>query len=316
MRISVSAAADWLREHDHYTILTHRRPDGDTVGSAAALCLGLRQLHKDASLFPNRQITPRLKPYTQGLTGPSLEGRTPVAVDISSVSLFPFGAEAVSALLCIDHHGSNDDYAASTLVDAACAACAELVYQVLLELGATITPQIADALYLGLSTDTGCFQYANVTEQTFRIAAELKALGADCYTINKVMFSTKSLSRLRVEAYLTEHLEFYAGGLVGICALPEAVMEDLGVTEDDADGLSGFAREVEGVQIAGMLREIEDGLGKISLRTDTAYDAAAICRHLGGGGHKGAAGASVPGGIDGARQALLNAIAEQTGLSL
>ena len=155
-----------------------------------------------------------------------------------------------------------------------------------------------------------------MTEQTFRIAAELKALGADCYGINKLMFATKTLSRLRVESYLTEHLEFYAGGLVGICALPESVMQELGVTEDDADGLSGFAREVEGVQIAGMLRQIEDGLGKISMRTDTAYDAAAICRLLGGGGHKGAAGASVPGGIQGARQALLGAIAQQTGLSL
>ena len=316
MLISIPAAADWLREHDHYTILTHRRPDGDTVGSTAALCLGLRAMGKDAALFPNRQITPRLEPYTLGLTDSALEGRTLLAADISSVSLFPFGAEDVSVRLCIDHHGSNDDYAARTLVDASCAACAELIYQVLLTLGVTVTPKIADALYLGLSTDTGCFQYANVTAQSFRIAGELKALGADCYGINKTMFATKSLSRLRVEAYLTDHLAFYAGGLVGICALPEAVMAELGVTEDDADGLSGFARDVEGVQIAGMLREIEDGQGKISLRTGTEYDAAAICRHLGGGGHKGAAGASVPGGIEGARQALLKAIRAQTGLDV
>lgn len=316
MTIDLQAAAVWLREHDNYTLLTHRRPDGDTIGSAVGLCLGLRSLGKNAVLFPNSQITPRLSPYVQGLTDPALEGRTLVAVDISDTILLPFGAEEVLPALCVDHHGSNRDYAGLTLVDSKAAACAELVVRLLEELEVSIGPAMANALYLGLCTDTGCFQYANVTPATFRTAARLQELGADCYAINKVMFATKSLGRLRLESYLTEHLELRAGGRVGLCQLPEALLQSMGVTEDDADGLSGFARSVEGVQIAVMLREVEDGMGKVSLRTGMDYDSAAICRRLGGGGHKGAAGASVPGGIPGAREAILQAIRDETGLEV
>ncbi len=316
MQIDICTAAAFLQQNDRYTILTHRRPDGDTVGCAAALCLGLRQLGKDAALFPNEQITPRLAPYTEGLTSPKTAGRTIVAADISTCTLLPFGAEKLNIALCIDHHASNDDFADNTLLDASAAACAELVFRLLQQLSVCITTDIANALYLGLSTDTGCFQYANVTAETFLTAANLIKLGAQTYAINKVMFATKSLPRLRLEAYLTDHLEMYANGRVGLCQLSQDLIDRMGVTEDDADGLSGFARCIEGVQIAGMLREIEGGLGKISLRTGTDFNAAAICERMGGGGHRGAAGASVPGGIPGARAALLQAIAQETGLEL
>lgn len=316
MRITPDAAARWLREHDDFVILTHRRPDGDTIGSGAALCLGLRAVGKRAELYPNRQITPQLEPYTRGLNGAEspAENSTIVAVDISAVSLLPLGGEDLSAALCLDHHGSNEDYAACTCVRPECASCAELIYEVLLALGAPVTKQIADALYLGVSTDTGCFQYANVTAETFRTAAALAEAGADCYGINKVMFATKSRARLQLESYLTAHMELLAQGRVGICTLPQAQIDRIGANEDDANGLSGFARGLEGVQIAVMLRDIEGGQCKISLRTGTEHDSAAICRHLGGGGHKGAAGATVDGDFAAARAAILDAIRLETGL--
>ena len=172
----------------------------------------------------------------------------------------------------------------------------------------TVTKRIAECLYVAISTDTGCFKFSNTTSNTHRTAAALIEAGADVYPINKLFFDTKSFSRLRMEAKLTETMEFYADGTVGVCVMPKRLLAEFSATEDDLDSISGFARSIEGVQIGVMIREVEDGLGKISLRTEAPYDAAQICGLLGGGGHAAAAGASVPGGIEGAKAAILQAL--------
>ncbi len=320
MTIDVKTAAQFLREHDNYLILTHRRPDGDTVGCAVALCRGLRGLGKRADILQNPQFTARYAEYLTGLTTDEApDGACIVSVDTASTGLLLLGAEALASRveLAIDHHGTNDEYAKATLVRGELAACGELIYEVLRELGAVITPEIAEAIYVAVSTDTGCFRYSNTTSNTLRVAAEMKDLGADTYHVNKVIFSTKSIARLRLEAFLIDTLELRAGGKVGICVLPASVLLDLGATEDDADDIAGFARSVEGVEVAVMLREVEGGRGKISVRTDgDRISAAAICKRVGGGGHKGAAGATLACGISEAKTAILEAIGAETGLNV
>ena len=170
---------------------------------------------------------------------------------------------------------------------------------------------MAEALYVAISTDTGCFRYSNVTANTFRCAAACVAAGAEIFPINRTFFEIKRRARLQLEAYLVEHMEFFAGGKVAVSAIPQALMEELGLTEDDIDDISGFGRAVEGVELAAMLREVENGRGKISVRTSPAFNAAKICARLGGGGHPGAAGATVEGGIPAARTAILAAIGEE-----
>ncbi|MDD3164234.1 MAG: DHH family phosphoesterase [Oscillospiraceae bacterium] len=311
MRIDLTAAAAWLREHDNFVILTHRRPDGDAVGSAGALCMGLRQLGKRAVVLENPQFTPLYRPYLRDCVGAMPENPTIVSVDMATENLLLLTHEPVAGKtqLAIDHHESNDDYAALTAVRADYAACGEAIYEILRMLGVTIDAAIGEALYVAISTDTGCFRYANTSAHTFTIAAALKTLGVEQYKINKLLFATKTLARMRLEARLTETIEFYAGGLIGLCTMPQAMMDELGVSEDDADGVSGFARSVQGVQIGVMIREVEQGAGKISLRTGDSFNASELCRTLGGGGHRAAAGATVPGGIDAAKQAVLAAIA-------
>ena len=300
----------FLRGHDNFVILTHRRPDGDTIGSAAALCRGLRQLGKTAFVLTNEQFTPRFQPFLDGLTCDALPaGATVISADIASEGLLSFDAMRLQLMpVCaVDHHGSNS-LACPKLVEADKAACGEIVYAVLTELGVTVTKQIAECLYTAISTDTGCFKFSNTTANTHRTAAALIAAGADVYPINKLFFDTKSFARLRLEAKLTDTMEFYAGGAVGVCMMPKSLLAEFTVTEDDLDSISGFARSIEGVRIGVMIREVEDGLGKISLRTEAPYDASAICQRLGGGGHAAAAGASVPGGIEGAKAAILQAL--------
>lgn len=304
--------AEFLRRNDNFLIINHRRPDGDAVGSAAALCLGLRAMDKTAQIWHNPQTVERHKPYLAGLESDTApEGATLVSVDMATEGLLPVNGMdfAGKILLSIDHHMSNEGYARYTNVVPQCAACGELLLDILKEL-VDITPEMAKALYLAISTDTGCFQYSNVTAATLRAAAELKELGADTYAVNKVMFGTKTIARLRLEAALTESVEFYAGGMVGICAITNALMDSLGATADDTDDLSGFPRGILGVSISVMLQELREGGTKISLRTGEGYSASDICARLGGGGHKAAAGATVEGGIEAAKTAVLTALRE------
>ena len=234
-------------------------------------------------------------------------------MDIASLGLLSFDAEELSLgeqiALAIDHHGSND-LNAPKLVEADSAACGEIILELLELLGVTLTEKLANALYLAISTDTGCFKYSNTTAHTHEAAARLIHAGADTYPINKAFFDTKSFARLRLEAELTRSIELYAGGLVGLCTMPKSLLQELGISEDDVDSISGFARSIEGVEIGIMIREVEDGGGKISLRTSENYNASELCKALGGGGHAAAAGATVPGGIPGARHAILSLLAQ------
>lgn len=316
-KLTNKETADFLRNHDNFLIINHRRPDGDAVGSASALCLGLRRLGKTAYVWKNPQTTERFMPYLQGLETETISpDATIVSVDMATEGLLPLNGEVFRGKveLSIDHHISNESYAVYTNMQHQCAACGELLLDILRELG-EITKEMANALYLAVSTDTGCFQYSNVTANTFKIAGELKQLGADTYPINKVMFGTKSIARLRLEAALTEGVEFFAKGAVGITTITNHLMESIGATDDDVDDISGFARGMEGVEIGVMLRELREGGVKISLRTGENHNASDICAILGGGGHKAAAGATVYGTVREAKEKILEAI-EKTGVVL
>lgn len=304
-------AAAWLRSRDHFRILTHRNPDGDTIGCASALCRGLRALGKTAHILENPQFTARYGRWLRGLTAADVgPEHTVISVDMASEALLPDNAadQAGNIRFAVDHHGSNTGFAECSYVVPDAAACGELVYALLQELGAAITPDIAEAVYLAVSTDTGCFQYANTTSNTLRVAADMRDAGCDAYAVNKLFFGTKSVPRLQLEARLTESMELLGRGRIAVCRIPACWMAELGLTEDDIDSIAGFPRAVEGVEIGVMIRELPDGRSKISMRTGAQADASAICAHLGGGGHRGAAGATVALGLVAAKAAVLAAL--------
>ena len=309
--------AELLLRRDNYLIFNHRRPDGDAVGCAAALCRGLRALGKTAWVYRNPQTTSRYLPYLQGLETDAVpEGACIVSVDTATPGLFPLDSDFEGqVVLSIDHHISNEGYAEYTNLQPAAAACGEVILDILEQLNAPISKETAEALYVAISTDTGCFQYSNVTVDTFRAAARLKELGADTFPINKTLFGTKSIGRLRLDAALTDSVIFYGGGIVGVCTLTNAMLDALGATEDDVDDISGFSRSIEGVEIGVMIRELNDSTSKISLRTGEGYNASDICALLGGGGHRAAAGATIQGTVEDAKRQVLAAI-ESSGVTL
>lgn len=303
--------ADWLLARDRFVILTHRKPDGDTVGSAAALCRSLRQVGKSAWILDNPEFTPLLKPLTEGLTKESPEeGDLLVAVDVAADTMLP---KVHSHLkndidLRIDHHGSGREYTPRELVESDSASCAEIIWELLADLGADLDPQIADALYVGISTDTGCFRYANTTAHCFDAAADCLASGADVFGWNSRIFETNSLAKLRLQGWIVEHAKFYCGGKVAVCALPKAVEEGFGVDEDDMNNTASFLRSIEGVCMSALLREVNEDNTKASLRAIPGYDAAAICALFEGGGHTGAAGCSIRTPLAEAEKAMTEAV--------
>ena len=297
-KLTRTEASEFLKARDHFVILTHVRPDGDTVGSAAALCLGLRSLGKTAHVLYNPGVTPRYAWLHQGLTVEGAgEGDTILSTDVASPQMLPpeFESLAQRVALRIDHHGSATSFGEYELVDPHSASCAEVVFDVLEILGCPMTPGLVDALYVGLSTDTGCFRFANTTAHTFRTAAVCAQYGARIFELNQQLFETNTLGKLRMQAWIVEHMKLLEGGSMAVCAIAREVEEQIGVTSDDMDNISNFPRTVAGVNMAATLRQTPQGEVKLSVRAVPGYDASAVAQRFGGGGHKGAAGGILKG---------------------
>ncbi|HBK03455.1 MAG TPA: phosphoesterase RecJ domain-containing protein [Clostridiales bacterium] len=312
-KLRKTEAAAFLVSHDHYAILTHRRPDGDTLGCGAALCRGLRKLGKTAYILENPEISDRFRWLHMGLTKETAEtGDTVVSVDVASPSMLPacFQSLQGSIALRIDHHASATSFTQEELVDAASASCAEIVWDVLEEMGVEPDRDIAEAVYVGVSTDTGCFRYANTDAHTFLTAAKCAQAGARIYELNQELFETNTLAKLKMQGWIVEHMQMLAEGKMAICAIPRQVELDIGVTQDDMDNISSFPRTVAGVCIAATLRETGEGDVKISVRAIPGYDATRVTEPFGGGGHKGAAGASLKMSLEDAASAVEKAMLE------
>ena len=302
-------AAQWLLAQDRIVILTHRRPDGDTIGSAAALCLGLRQLGKTAHVLVNAEVTPKYAHLLEGLTKvEAWASDTVISVDVAAFSMLPEPFKKYSISLRIDHHENRESFTDNELVDPTAAACGDIIFDLLQEMQVKLDPPLANALYTAVSTDTGCFRYANTTDHSFRVAAACAAVSKDLFAINQQLFDTNSLARLRVQGYMVANARFLQDGKVAICPLPRSVEQELGASEDDLENISGFPRSIEGVKLAVTLREEPNGRIKISARAVPGCDAAELCAKFGGGGHKGAAGASMDMTMDEAVAAVIAAL--------
>ena len=305
--------ARFLKEHDRFLLVTHRRPDGDTLGSAALLCRGLRKLGKTAHVLYNPEITEKYAGLLAGLTKDAAEETdTVVTVDVASPNMLGnyFTHLQDRAVLRIDHHGSATSFTPHELVEPETAACGEIVYGVLKEMGAVLDTAMAEALYTAVSTDTGCFRYANTTANTLHTAADCLEAGANTFRLNQILFETNSLGRLRLQGWLVENAVFLQEGKVAICALPLSKERELNLTEDDLENISGFPRTIAGVKIAATLRQESADTVKMSVRAVPGCDAAAICRKFGGGGHAGAAGASMKLSMEEAVEAVKAAMPE------
>lgn len=298
-KIDEQKSAELLKGSDNILILTHRNPDGDTLGSAFALLHALKSLGKNVVVDCSDQIHQKYSYMWQDNESiyceKSSKAFSPdfvVAVDVADEKLL--GSELLekygsSIPLCIDHHISNTEYAENLCLRERSATC-EIIFDVVKILGVKINKIIADCIYTGITTDTGCFRYSSVTPDTHIKAAELIGCGADFSNINRIMFETKTRSYFRLEELVLKSIEMYFSGKCAVVTITQDMFKESGSNESECDGIASLPRKIDGVLAGITFRERTDGSYKVSLRTYAPVDAAKICGYLGGGGHARAAG--------------------------
>jgi phosphoesterase RecJ-like protein len=295
-----------LRVSDKLLLTTHENPDGDALGSLLAMHRILEQLGKDSLMYMSPDEFPLPWEY-RGFTFDGLVGappgdiaeRTIVFLDCGNIDRMPVDFLQADGLhiLNIDHHHDNTRFGTVNLVCPTASSTAEIVWRLAKELGAEITPGIADALYVGLITDTGRFMYENTSAESHRMAAELIEAGVEPHQVYRRLWEDLPFRRLQLLQRALASIERYDDGTITLAHLEKRDYDETGALETDSEGVVDHLRAVEGTRIAVLVRDLladgRNGVRKVSLRaTDGSVDVSRIARAFGGGGHPQAAGFS------------------------
>lgn len=307
--------ADILKSKNCVYVLTHRYPDGDTLGSAYALCRALQIMGKKCKVLCHDPIPSKFSFMNDYVKHEDFEPEYIIAVDVADIKLLGNKLSTYSEKInmCIDHHMSNKNYADVTFVDAMSAAAAEIVYELLQNLGVPIDEEIATCLYVGISTDTGCFKYSNTTAKTHKIAYELINKNINLAKINSELFEIKSKEALSVERMVYSTLEYFFKGKCAMIQLTQSMLEQAGINDNELEGIASIPRQIEGVKIGITIREKKSNVFKISVRTSEDINAIEICETFGGGGHPRTGGCTIEGELDDVKEKILNVIKNKYG---
>ena len=295
-----------LRQADKLLLTTHENPDGDALGSLLAMHWILKQLGKDSVMFMSPDEFPLPWEYREwtfddlvGEPPADVGERTVVFLDCGNIDRMPvdFLQREGVHILNIDHHHDNTRFGTVNLVAPEASSTAEIVYRLAKELGAEITPPIADALYTGLVTDTGKFMYENTSPEAHRMAAELIEAGVEPHQVHRRLYEDLPFRRLQLLQRALASVERYDDGSITMAHLVKEDYVATGASEQDSEGIVDHMRAVEGTAVAVLVRELlseeRNGMRKVSLRaTDGRVDVSRIAREFGGGGHPQAAGFS------------------------
>ena len=304
-RSDLQAVADALRSHDRFLLVTHENPDGDALGSLLATKLALDALGKDSEMYLHGDAPLPREYGFMGLDG--LRRRLPddvgervlVALDCANESRMgpvPELLEQAPLTLDIDHHHDNSRFGDVNLVVGDASSTGEVLRDVFAELEVVLTPEIAEALYIAVVTDTGRFQYTNTTPKALRLAAELVEAGADVHRVFQGVYESVEFAKLKLLARALDRAQVYEGGRLVVSHLLRSDFTALNAAEAYSEGIIDYLRAVEGAEMAALIREPPRREGpkrRVSLRaSNDELDVSAIARKSDGGGHRQAAGFS------------------------
>ena len=308
--ITVQQAAEYLINADNILLLSHKNPDGDTVGSAGGLMFALKKMGKTCAVACNDEIPQKYDFLNLDIFKGQFIPDCIVAVDVADTKLLgdKMAEYADSIDLCIDHHPSNTGYAKMVCCDGALPAAAQLVLQVVQAMGVELDESIANCLYTGLMTDTGCFKYSATTAQTHIAAAELLKAGAWHDFIANRFFMSKSRRTIALEKYALNTLEYYFDDRCAVIELSSEILRETSAQQGDFEGISAMPRTIEGVDVGITIRQVSESLFKVSVRTNENANANEIAAGLGGGGHTKAAGCEVMGSMESVKNAILREV--------
>ena len=324
----MQAVAAALRENDRFLVTSHEAPDGDALGSLLAMGLALRKLDKDVVMFlggpaplPGEYRFLELKQRGLVRTRPSdFAERVLVAVDCASaarVGAEPGVVDAARFTINIDHHHDNPRFGDLNLIVPDASSTGEVLADLFPELGVALTPEIAEALYIALVTDTGRFQYANTSPKALRLAADLVEAGADVHRVFQGVYENVQFAKLKLLARALERAHVLEGGEIVVSHLLRGDFEAVGATEPYSEGIIDVLRSVEGSAVSALIREPPRDTGparKVSLRSSVdEVDVSAIARKSGGGGHREAAGFSSDLSVDEITEFIVREVMAQVG---
>jgi phosphoesterase RecJ-like protein len=297
--------AEAIRGHDRFLVATHENPDGDALGSLLATKLMLEQLGKDVLIYLAGEVPlPREYQFMELgelIRKPPTDAHQRVLLAVDCANERRLGPDPslyrnAALVIDIDHHHDNTRFGQLNYIDGNASSTGEILYDLIGELGAKLTPEIAEALYIAIVTDTGRFQYANTTAKSLRLAAELVEAGADVHRVFQGVYENVAFAKLKLIARALEHAQVYEGGRVVVSHLEKEDFDAAGAEEPYSEGIIDLLRAVEGAEIAALIREPPTRNGptrRISLRTTAeGVDVSVIARKSGGGGHRQAAGFS------------------------
>lgn len=312
-----------LRNGQRFILTGHRRPDGDSLGSALGLARVLRQLGKGAQVWNRDEMPPVYA---------ALSGSDRIHVGESPPNGFPEGFDYSICLECpslertglsehlsqlpiinLDHHLGNELYGESNWVDTGAPALGEMIYRLAGALGVAVDAATATGLYTAVMTDTGGFRFANTTAETFKVAAALVRDGARPEQVSQWVYESQSEATVRLLGEMLHSLELHHGGRIATVALLDEMFERAGATAADAEDLVDHPRSIAGVDAVALLRQLGPGRFKGSLRSRGDVDVEVIARSYGGGGHKNAAGFEATGAVEDLTAALVESLRDALG---
>ena len=306
----LSEIADFFKSHDNFAILTHRFPDGDTLGSAYALCGMLQQKGKNAKVLINGTLRSEYTHLEKGIEQNDFPVQTFVSVDVAQDTLLgELSVYKDNIALAIDHHETHCPFAERYYVEPHSASNGEIISELAKLMNIDFTRVISNAIYTAVSSDTGCFRYSNVTVRTHLIAAELMQYGCDSFQIDKALFDTVPKNKKMLEAYILTNMEYYHNDEIALIYLSEKALAQFGLDNETVGSISYLPRTIEGVKVGITVRELDSTTFKISVRTNDGVSASKICNPFGGGGHFAAAGCTINApDVSVARQQLLDVV--------
>jgi len=308
-----------LRAHQRFAVLSHVRPDGDALGSQLAVALALKQLGKEVrvwnedGMLEKYSFVPRAELLSQPPAKPE-DFDVAIALDTAIQNRLGNTMAAIRSAnvwVNIDHHQSNPGYGDVVLVDPSSPATGQIIFELIKNQKLPFDREIAENLYVAISTDTGSFQYPNTTSRTFEIAAELIRTGIDVGRISQQLYENYPRRRIELLRALLDTMRFEADGRVAHFGLSFQLAQQLGVLPEDNEGLIDHLRAVRGVVVAIFFEELNDGKVRVSMRSKSArVDVSAICQKFGGGGHVLAAGARVRGSLVEVQQTVVETVCD------
>ncbi len=301
---------DQLRRYQRIVVTSHVRPDGDAIGSTLALASALKAMGKTACVI-NRDPVP--VPLTEFpgvpeiIVAETIPADTEVLVVLECGELDRTGLSGLDhcVVINVDHHQGNTDYGTTRWFDASYAAVGEMVFEIIDELGAPVTPDMATQLFVAIVTDTGSFRYPGVSPRTFAMSGRLVAAGADPVLTARRLYDSNTLGRLRLQGAVLQTLDIRASGRLALLYLDDAMLAGAGATAEDTDGLINLPLSVKAIQAVVFFKHAGDGTYRVSLRSKGQVDVGAVARSFDGGGHRNASGCTIAGDLPHVRETML-----------